>query len=57
MRRIEQFGLVDGMNGLVITSVADYSDAARKGLLPGDVILDPDFADNVQAVEAAIGEH
>ncbi len=28
------------MTGLVITHVDDYSDAARKGLLPGDVILE-----------------
>lgn len=36
----DQFGLVDGMTGLVVTKVDDYSDAARKGLLPGDVILE-----------------
>lgn len=36
----DQFGLVEGMTGLVITKVGDYSDAARKGLLPGDIILE-----------------
>lgn len=34
----DRYGLVEGMSGLVITRVEDYSDAARKGLLPGDVI-------------------
>ncbi len=36
----EKFGLVEGMTGVVVTHVADYSDAARKGLLPGDVIME-----------------
>lgn len=38
----KQFNLIDGMNGLVVTRVDDYSDAAHKGMLPGDVILEMD---------------
>ncbi len=38
----KQFNLIEGMTGLVITKVDDYSDAAHKGILPGDVILEVD---------------
>lgn len=52
----KQFNLIEGMTGLVITKVDDYSDAAHKGILPGDVILEIDQGKvaNSQEVLAAI---
>lgn len=38
----EIYGLIEGMNGLVITHVDPQSDALVKGLRPGDVILEVD---------------
>jgi serine protease Do len=34
-----KFGLEDGLNGVLVTNVAANSDAARRGMVSGDVIL------------------
>jgi serine protease Do len=36
----QQFGIPEGVHGVVITDVSAKSDAAEKGLKPGDVILE-----------------
>ena len=35
-----QFGIPDTVNGLLITGIDEESDAAEKGLRPGDVVLE-----------------
>ncbi|WP_246082634.1 Do family serine endopeptidase [Rubellimicrobium rubrum] len=56
-----QFGLEEGTQGLVVTEVDPASDAAEKGILPGDVITEAGQApvtsaeDFTTAVEAAEG--
>ncbi|TNC70911.1 Do family serine endopeptidase [Rubellimicrobium roseum] len=58
----QQFGLPEDATGLVVTEVDPVSDAAEKGLLPGDVITEAgqapvasvaDFEAAVQAAEEA----
>jgi serine protease Do len=57
---VQQFGLAEDTEGLVITEVDQASDAAAKGILPGDVITEAgqqpvataaDFEAAVQAAE------